>query len=143
MVKTLRGPGIPLSEAPLSPIDRCAILALSWWQLSVKRANAATTADLSTPTIRSSHFLLALSALHDLPVTDPLYVPRAKNTSMPFSLVRVLDVMNKILMYLKQAYNLDPTMVATNGGAAMQCIFPLVSLPRRQYLNGDLPKWRL
>ena len=53
--------------------------------------------------IKSHHFLAALNTLHELPVTDPLYVPTV--SSLPFSLVRVMDVMIKILTFLDRAYS--------------------------------------
>lgn len=146
MIKVLRNPGIPLSETPLSPIDRSAILALTWWQRSLTAG--AKTGDFK---IRSNHFLLVLAALHALPPKDDsrkddsqkddLHVPRSENTPLPFSVVRVMDVMLKVLTYLERAYSPPPTLLAArdaNGepipeaadkpvGLAMQYVFPLVS----------------
>ena len=136
MIKVLRNPGVPLGETPLSPVDRSAIITLNWWKRSLKTAGASGGFK-----IRTSHFLLALAALHALPFAHELHVPRAENTPLPFSVVRVMDVMTKILKYLKQAYNPPPTMLAArdaNGnpiagpsgqpvGPAMQYVFPLVS----------------
>jgi hypothetical protein len=40
--------------------------------------------------------------LHELPATDPLHI--ATRSSLPFSLVRVIDVMKKVLTFLERAF---------------------------------------
>ncbi|KAF8595742.1 hypothetical protein BDV93DRAFT_611258 [Ceratobasidium sp. AG-I] len=134
MVKVLRDPSVLLGETPLSPIDRSAIITLNWWKRSTKADAAAGGFK-----IRTSHFLLALAALHALPPANDSHVARAENTPLPFSIVRVMDVMTKILKYLKQAYNPPPSMVTARDesgtpaagapagpvGPAIQYVFPL------------------
>lgn len=148
MVKVLRSSGAPLSEAPLPPVHRTAILTLNWWQYSLKLEGLAGSggAQLPTPKIRTSHFLLALAALGRLDPTDELYVPSATAVARPFSLLEVLETILKILKYLERAYKSALTL--TNSpipgpsnlpiGGAMQYTFPLVSRCRLSGLGAVL-----
>jgi hypothetical protein len=133
MVKT---PGTGVKEAPLSPVDRSALLMLNWWKRSVKHGVVPISGGVDPRSfkIRTNHFILALAALHDLNPTDPLYLPRAANASAPFSLTPMLTTMLHVLKYLKRAYNstkmvTDVDVPGLRGTTvhARKYIFPLVS----------------
>jgi hypothetical protein len=118
-----------LGSDPLGPIDRTALMALKWWKNSF--ADDATIPPfkvrdfVNTPNgaprdgrkaeikIKSHHMLSALNALHEVDINDPLYIPRT--SSLPFSLVRVIDRMIKVLTYLQRAYNPPQNFLITKG----------------------------
>ncbi|KAF8637225.1 hypothetical protein AX17_002976 [Amanita inopinata Kibby_2008] len=107
-----------IGNIPLAPIDRTALLALKWWKNSFAQDKTIPKFEIRDPQvqgkgtraadpakdikIKSHHFLSVLNALHELPPTDPLYIPTY--SSLPFSLVRVMDVMIKVLTFLERAY---------------------------------------
>jgi hypothetical protein len=115
---------------PLPPIDRTALMALKWWKNSFAddaTIQAFKVRDFTTPTatlrdvqkkeikIKSHHMLSALNALHEVDITDPLYIPRT--SSLPFSLVRVIDRMIKILTYVQRAYNPPQNFLITRSNS--------------------------
>jgi hypothetical protein len=105
-----------LGSNPLSPVDRTALLALKWWKNSFAEdptiapftirdpgaPNGSRAGQNTDIKLKSHHFLSAINALHEVLPTDPLYVPT--QSSLPFSLVRVMDVMLKVLTFLQHAY---------------------------------------
>jgi hypothetical protein len=79
-----------LGDRVLEPVERCAVLMLKWWK---------TEGNLA---IKSHHLLTALNALHELDPSDRFYLSR--KTSERLSCLRVMEVMQKMLIYLCQAY---------------------------------------
>ncbi|KAG8691224.1 hypothetical protein FRC08_010238, partial [Ceratobasidium sp. 394] len=138
MVKLVRRPNGPLGESPLSPIERSAIIALGWWKRGIQHGDVPTKSPTSKPKLRASHFSIALKALHALDPSDDLYVPHARLKTRPFSIGLVVDVMVKVVKYLKMAYT-SPVAVAaaaastsSSGGTGGQAqvaeyLFPLAS----------------
>jgi hypothetical protein len=139
-------PGTALIEAPLSPVDRSAILLLNWWKrfvrLSLPRLNGIDPRVLK---IRTNHFILALAALHELDPKDELYISRAANASAAFSLKSMLITMLKILKYLQRTYTLpkmftEVEVAGTRGSpiTAAEYVFPLVSGYSQLEFAGEL-----
>ncbi|KAH7325465.1 hypothetical protein B0J17DRAFT_681477 [Rhizoctonia solani] len=96
LIKTLRTPGVPLSEPTLSPILRSAIILLCWSQHIVGILPPKSR-------IPASHFHLALVAVQNLDPSDPLYIQPASKAES-FSWLGVLKVVVKILSFLSDAY---------------------------------------
>ncbi|CAE6447023.1 unnamed protein product [Rhizoctonia solani] len=130
LVKTLRTPGVPLSESTLSPNLRTAIFLLCWSQSLLKLDIPGVP---KIPCIRSSHFHLALTALQQLSPSDKLYIPPSYPES--FSLRGVLQTVVKILNFLDRAYQ-TPIMIPAVGG---RFAFPLGSCTIMDALSLQLP----
>ncbi|CAE6423826.1 unnamed protein product [Rhizoctonia solani] len=94
LIKTLRTPGVSLSEPTLSPTLHTAILILCYCQQVV---------EILPGKIRTSHFHLALTALRNLEPTDEIFSP-----AEPFSLALALKAVLKILTFLGRAYLYTP-----------------------------------
>jgi hypothetical protein len=128
----LRAPGVSLSEAPLCPVYRTAILTLNWWQSTLKISVPVPGGSVSPPLpkIRTSHFILALAALQRLdPKEEPdLYLSPVASVAQPFSLLQVLQAMLKVLQYLARAYRLPmPSAPSLPEPPMLNYPFPLVS----------------
>ncbi|KAJ1299975.1 hypothetical protein OPQ81_003823 [Rhizoctonia solani] len=115
LIKTLRAPGVSLSEPALSPTLRTAIQLLCWSQiiLGVVPANSP---------IRSSHFHLALTALQQLDPSDKLYIGPSSSPE-PFSLYGAVKAAAKIIQFLSRAYTYKPPVAGIPDGYP----FPLSS----------------
>ncbi|KAG8687728.1 hypothetical protein FRC08_011829 [Ceratobasidium sp. 394] len=121
MVKLVRRPNGPLGESPLSPIERSAIIALGWWKRGILHGDVPTKSPTSKPKLRASHFSIALKALHALDPSDELYVPHARLKTRPFAIGLVVDVMLKVVKYLKMAYT-SPVAVAAAAAASTSSV---------------------
>ncbi|KAB5587457.1 hypothetical protein CTheo_9105 [Ceratobasidium theobromae] len=113
MVKAARAPGVSLSEAPLPPVDRSAILSLMWWENSLPKGDR----EIARQQIPASHFILALSALRQ---ADPVGAIRE-----PFSLLAMFTRMLDILRYLQRAYTY-PLVPGRAPASGLMLPFPLV-----------------
>ncbi|CAE6421676.1 unnamed protein product [Rhizoctonia solani] len=127
LIKTLRTPGVPLSEPTLSPILRSAIILLCWSQHIVGILPPKSR-------IPASHFHLALVALQNRDPSDPLYIQPASKAES-FSWLGVLQVVVKILSFLGDAYKPSglilgapvPGPSSVSLGPAIAYTFPLGS----------------
>ncbi|GAB1526124.1 hypothetical protein RhiTH_009290 [Rhizoctonia solani] len=135
LIKTLRTPGVSLSEPPLSANLKTAIFLLCWSQSLLKLEGVPKIPGIST--IRSSHFLLALTALQKLDSSDKLYIPPS-STPEPFSLCAVLKAVVKILNFLDRAYQSPVTIPSVSGGGSLFA-FPLGSCTIMDTLALQIP----
>lgn len=80
-----------IGDRILGPVERSALLMLKWWKTT------------GAHPLKSHHLLSALDAISELDPKDQLYHPL--KSSIPFSTLRVMEVMVYTLMYLERAYS--------------------------------------
>ncbi|KAG8687372.1 hypothetical protein FRC11_007340 [Ceratobasidium sp. 423] len=105
LIKTLRTPGVPLSEPALSPTLRTAIRFLCWSQYILGIVPKCSP-------IPASHFHIALTALQQLPPSNDLHILPSFNGE-PFSLYDAMKIAVKIVTFLGSAYK--PPVLAPDG----------------------------